>query len=507
MTAVRSSSARPRRPGSADRARLDGPVLPRHHRRPLSRRGRPGRHGPFLQRRGRRPGPPRLARRGDVRARRHGTDRKRRSDRPVHLRIMAPAGGAARVPRGEQGRPRPPAQGPAARDERRPDRAVHHGPAARRGCVPGDGRGGGPGGRPVAPRPWQPASSSSPGSTANAEDPSTIQFACGASHDALVGLLLPRAINVRATLRETEEAAGRGLLLAPSQQDAAAQRHDHGGTDADRPDDQPRARPGGPAGRARRPDADRQPDVRGHRRADGLRRRPVPGREPRPGADGAPGRDRATPSSASTRSCRSSRSSRSRRRSAARCSGSRRTTGPPSGCASRSIETPEDIEIPDDLLDHPDTLCVIEAIKILRAALRRRGRDHRQDDGPVVARLSHLRGRAVPPALAGRSRGDQAWSSTGSRRSTIAFGLAQIEAGADALTLPDHATGDLVSGEYYHRYLQDLHIEFVEKLPVPIILHICGKTTDRMGYIAETGDRRVPLRLEERPGRIRGHRR
>ena len=27
---------------------------------------------------------------------------------------------------------------------------------------------------------------------------------------------------------------------------------------------------------------------------------------------------------------------------------------------------------------------------------------------------------------------------------TIEFGLAQIEAGADALTLPDHATGDLV---------------------------------------------------------------
>ena len=34
------------------------------------------------------------------------------------------------------------------------------------------------------------------------------------------------------------------------------------------------------------------------------------------------------------------------------------------------------------------------------------------------------------------------------------------EAGADASTLPDHATGDLVSGEYYARYLRDLHIEF-----------------------------------------------
>ena len=70
---------------------------------------------------------------------------------------------------------------------------------------------------------------------------------------------------------------------------------------------------------------------------------------------------------------------------------------------------------------------------------------------------------------------------------TVDFGVAQIEAGADALTLPDHATGDLVSGEYYKRYLRDLHIEFVERIPIPLILHICGRTVDRMEYIAQTG--------------------
>jgi [methyl-Co(III) methanol-specific corrinoid protein]:coenzyme M methyltransferase len=70
---------------------------------------------------------------------------------------------------------------------------------------------------------------------------------------------------------------------------------------------------------------------------------------------------------------------------------------------------------------------------------------------------------------------------------TIQFGLAQIEAGADALTLPDHATGDLVSGEYYARYLRDMHREFARQLPVPLILHICGRTVDRMEHIAQTG--------------------
>jgi [methyl-Co(III) methanol-specific corrinoid protein]:coenzyme M methyltransferase len=55
------------------------------------------------------------------------------------------------------------------------------------------------------------------------------------------------------------------------------------------------------------------------------------------------------------------------------------------------------------------------------------------------------------------------------------------------LTFPDHATGDLVSGEYYKEFLQDIHTEMVDLLEVPLILHTCGKTVDRMPYIAKTG--------------------
>ena len=46
-----------------------------------------------------------------------------------------------------------------------------------------------------------------------------VAFPCGYAHDALVGLLLVRAPNVRAVLREQEMAASRGVLAAPSQQD------------------------------------------------------------------------------------------------------------------------------------------------------------------------------------------------------------------------------------------------------------------------------------------------
>ena len=45
-----------------------------------------------------------------------------------------------------------------------------------------------------------------------------VGFPCEYSHDALVGLLLVRAPNVRAIVREQDMAASRGVLSAPSQQ-------------------------------------------------------------------------------------------------------------------------------------------------------------------------------------------------------------------------------------------------------------------------------------------------
>jgi hypothetical protein len=48
------------------------------------------------------------------------------------------------------------------------------------------------------------------------DEPSVVAFPCGEGHDALVGLLLPRALNVRQTLREQEALSSRGVLSAPS---------------------------------------------------------------------------------------------------------------------------------------------------------------------------------------------------------------------------------------------------------------------------------------------------
>ena len=149
-------------------------------------------------------------------------------------------------------------------------------------------------------------------------------------------------------------------------------------------------------------------------------------------------------------------------------------------------ETADDIDIPSDLLTHPDTRCVLEAIAILK---REYG-----DDVAIIGKTMgpwslgyHCLG-VEPFLLMSLDDPDQTKAILDKlKEATVAFGVAQIEAGADALTLPDHATGDLVSGEYYSRYLRDLHIEMVERIPIPLILHICGRTVDRMEYIAQTG--------------------
>ena len=149
-------------------------------------------------------------------------------------------------------------------------------------------------------------------------------------------------------------------------------------------------------------------------------------------------------------------------------------------------KTAQDVTMPSDFLTHPDIVCVLDSIRLLR-----------REFGDEVAIIGKTMGPwtlgyhvfGVEPFLL-MSLDDPGHTKLCLDRMkeiTIAFGQAQIDAGADALTLPDHATGDLVSGEYYRDFLRDLHTELVDEIPIPLILHICGRTVDRMDYIAETG--------------------
>jgi [methyl-Co(III) methanol-specific corrinoid protein]:coenzyme M methyltransferase len=145
-----------------------------------------------------------------------------------------------------------------------------------------------------------------------------------------------------------------------------------------------------------------------------------------------------------------------------------------------------DVHIPSGFLEHRDNITITKSIEILR-----------QELGNDVAIIGKTMG---PWTLAYHVFGVENFLLMSVddpdevmrilhklKEVSVLFGEAQIAAGADALTFPDHATGDLVSGEYYRRFLKDIHTEMVEALPVPLILHICGATLDRMPYIAETG--------------------
>ena len=69
----------------------------------------------------------------------------------------------------------------------------------------------------------------------------------------------------------------------------------------------------------------------------------------------------------------------------------------------------------------------------------------------------------------------------------VFYAREQINAGADVITLADHATGDLVSPEMYRDFLWPLHRRLADEIPCPVILHICGDTADRIPFISRSG--------------------
>lgn len=67
------------------------------------------------------------------------------------------------------------------------------------------------------------------------------------------------------------------------------------------------------------------------------------------------------------------------------------------------------------------------------------------------------------------------------------FARAQYQAGADLVTIADHATGDLVSPDTYRDFLIPVHREIIQRVGGPNILHICGQTIDRLEHFITAG--------------------
>jgi [methyl-Co(III) methanol-specific corrinoid protein]:coenzyme M methyltransferase len=165
----------------------------------------------------------------------------------------------------------------------------------------------------------------------------------------------------------------------------------------------------------------------------------------------------------------------------------------------RPYKITDEIRIPNDLLTRREVRVPLEALGILKRRLGGEAAIIGKVFGPwtlgyhLFGVEEFLTNTMLAPDLVTRAIQTL-------KEVTVAYGKAQIEAGADALCIADHATRDLCSPDAYREFLSGVHRELAERLPCPLILHICGDTSDRIRYIRDTGvscfhfDSKVPAR-------------
>lgn len=153
---------------------------------------------------------------------------------------------------------------------------------------------------------------------------------------------------------------------------------------------------------------------------------------------------------------------------------------------SNLYDNPDQIEFGEDFLTRPPVATVLEALKILK-----------QEYGDHVCLVGKVMG---PWTLSYHLYGVQSFLMETIlnpdkvrgfldklKEISVMFARAQFAAGADVVTLADHATGDLVGPKVYKDFLLPVHQEVTARINGPLILHICGKTIDRLSDIAQAG--------------------
>jgi MtaA/CmuA family methyltransferase len=146
----------------------------------------------------------------------------------------------------------------------------------------------------------------------------------------------------------------------------------------------------------------------------------------------------------------------------------------------------EDIHIPGDFLSRPGCAVPLESIRILKNRLGEDAAVCGKVFGPwtlgyhVFGVQEFLMNTLLEPDMIKRSMAKLV-------EVTIEFARAQIDSGADCLLLGDHATRDLCSPTAYDEFLFETHQRLAEEIRIPLILHICGDTSDRIASIAKTG--------------------
>jgi [methyl-Co(III) methanol-specific corrinoid protein]:coenzyme M methyltransferase len=146
-----------------------------------------------------------------------------------------------------------------------------------------------------------------------------------------------------------------------------------------------------------------------------------------------------------------------------------------------------DIQVPENLLEKPSMRVVLDAISVLRKQVGGRVAIWGKVMGPWTLSY-HMAGIENFLRHVGRRKRDKVEQMLRQLMPvTIAFARAQFQAGADAVTLADHATGDLVGPHHYKEFLLPIHKEITSQVEGPLILHVCGDCSDRLELFAEAG--------------------
>lgn len=146
-----------------------------------------------------------------------------------------------------------------------------------------------------------------------------------------------------------------------------------------------------------------------------------------------------------------------------------------------------DIAVPDNFLETPSISVVLDALSYLRRHVGGKAMIIGKVMGPWTLAY-HMAGTENFLLQVGLGEFDKV------RRMmdqllpvTIAHLNAQFKAGADAVTLGDHCTRNLVSPKHYEQLLLPLHKIIAHEVNGPIILHVCGDCSDRLELFSRSG--------------------
>jgi [methyl-Co(III) methanol-specific corrinoid protein]:coenzyme M methyltransferase len=146
-----------------------------------------------------------------------------------------------------------------------------------------------------------------------------------------------------------------------------------------------------------------------------------------------------------------------------------------------------DVRIPENFLEKDSVRVVLDALSILRRHVGGQATILGKVMGPWTLSY-HMAGTQNFLLQVGMEEKDKVVKMLHQLKEvTVQYANAQLRAGADAVVLADHATGNLVGPYVYEEYLLPIHQEITARIGGPIILHVCGNCADRLHLFAKSG--------------------